>query len=159
MRKESVVATDDCPIAEMSVNPKETDTPFRIRAFLSFTKEDTALADLFKISLERRCPCLEILQHPVREAYDEDWKIHCENKIVQSTILICLVGNSTHGSSAVAWELGMGLALGKRVITFNLVSGSPPVPAILKQNSMEPIGGSLEQMFSNVSHEILANAS
>ena len=131
-------------------------TPFRVRAFLSFTREDTALANSFKISLERRCTCLELLEHPVREVYDANWKIHCEKKISQSSFLICLVGNLTYGSAAVTWEIGVGLALGKRVIAFNLVNGSPPVPEILKRNSMEPLGGALEEMFSKIEHVVQA---
>ena len=111
-------------------------------AFLSFATKDKALVDGFRNEIMLRQPNIELLDHAADEDYRADWKHHCARKIHQSAVLICLVGASTHESEAVAWEIGRGLALGKRVVAVNLTRRPARMPAILAQNAIEPLPSS-----------------
>ena len=91
-----------------------------LRAFLSSATEDQRLVDAFSSRMERQHPDLEILDHAVRDHYEENWRQECARKIARSDMLICFVGATTHRSDAVAWEVQCGLSLGKRIITVNL---------------------------------------
>ena len=68
---------------------------------------------------------------------------------MRSSLVICLIGNSTHKSEAVTWEVAKGLALGKRVLAVNLVE-SPPFPDILKADGVTLIGMNHHDFFSDV---------
>ena len=121
---------------------------FEIRGFLSFTDTDKTLAHSFKRDLERAFPNLEILDHPVKEKYEKDWKSHCEKKISKSSFLICLIGNRTRNSAAVKWEIGKGLALGKFIIAINMTENSSSMPEFLKRNSVVHIEADSGEIFS-----------
>ena len=87
----------------------------QFRAFLSHATRDAELVDAFRARIKRHHPDVELIDHAVRGHYDEDWQGECDRKIYQSTVLVCLLGETTYGSAAVTWEIGRGLALGKRV--------------------------------------------
>lgn len=109
---------------------------------------DEALVASFKTVIKRRIPSLVLLDHPTRQLYDLDWQIHCRRKIDQSTILICLIGHSTYLSTAVDWEISLGISLGKPVIAVDLVDEDLPLPDILKMHSIAPIRGANDIAFS-----------
>ena len=111
-------------------------------AFLSFTTKDKVLVDGFRNEIEVQQPNIELLDHAADENYEVDWRHDCARKIHRSAVLICLVGASTHESEAVAWEIGRGLALGKRVVAVNLTRRPVRMPAILAQNAIEPLPSS-----------------
>ena len=108
----------------------------RFRVFLSFVTEDKPLVDDFKLELESRYPNLLLLDHVVQDRYDRNWKRGCAEKIDQSTLLICLIGTTTHRSEPVAWEIDRGLSHGKRVVAFNLMDHPVRVPDVLVTNSI-----------------------
>ena len=109
-----------------------------VRAFLSFTTEDKPLAEAFRIRIGLQHPDLELLDHAVKDSYEDDWKRECARKIDQSAVLICLVGATTYRSQAVAWEIDHGLSLGKRVVAVNLTPDRVRVPEVLTRNAIEP---------------------
>ena len=109
-----------------------------VRAFLSFATEDKPLVEAFRNRIGMQHPGLELLDHAVKDSYEEDWKRECARKIDQSGVLICLVGATTHRSQAVAWEIDHGLSLGKRVVAINLTPDRVLVPEVLAHNAIEP---------------------
>ena len=109
-----------------------------VRAFLCFATEDKPLVEAFRNRIGLQHPDLKLLDHAVNDSYEEDWKRECARKIDQSTVLICLVGATTHQSQAVAWEIDRGLSLGKRVVAVSLTPDGVPVPEILARNAIEP---------------------
>ena len=137
------------PPTQMTTGTNTRNAP-HVRAFLSFTMNDGTLVASFKTTIKRQCPSLELLEHPVRRIYQEDWKHQCEMKIRKSALIICLIGNSTHKSEAVTWEIAKALALGKRILAVNLVGGEPPLPDILKTEGIIPIGMNAHNIFSDV---------
>ena len=109
-----------------------------VRAFLSFTTEDKPLVEAFRIRIGLQHPDLELLDHAVKDSYEDDWQRECARKIDHSAVLICLVGATTHRSQAVAWEIDHGLSLGKRVVAVNLTPDRVRVPEVLTRNAIEP---------------------
>ena len=120
-----------------------------VRAFLSFATADKPLVEVFRNLIGLQHPDLELLDHAVNDSYEEDWKRECARKIGQSTVLICLVGATTHRSRAVAWEIDHGLSLGKRVVAVNLTRDAVPVPEILARNAIEPHYGGIAGIVSS----------
>jgi len=108
------------------------------RAFVSFATDDAEIASNFRRLIERQHPHLELVDHAARDDYQPNWKAHCERKIKDAAVLICLLGPSTHKSAPVAWEIDRALALGKQVIAVNLTEGAVRVPEILCRHSIEP---------------------
>ena len=140
-----------------TMNSQQDKFTSNVCGFLSFTNSDRELANSFKINLNRRFPQLHILEHPVRKVYEKDWKSHCELKINNSSFLICLVGNFTHSSRAVEWEVNRGLALGKQVIAINLIDKLPLIPNFLKVHSIEPIKGKIEEVLTQINGDYIFN--
>ena len=130
--------------------------PPPLRAFLSFAAEDKALASAFRNRIEQLHPDLELLDHAADENYEKNWKPHCAKKIDQSSVVICLVGASTHRSQAVAWEIDRGLSLGKHVVAVNLTRRAVPVPEILTRNAIEPLPSSVRSLLPSVAELGLA---
>ncbi len=114
----------------------------RLCAFLSFATKDKALVDAFRRKLELRHPNVELLDHAVDNRYEENWKLDCDRKIQESALLICLIGDTTHQSNPVSWEIGRGLALGKRVVAVNLMDRPLRIPELLERNSIELLSSS-----------------
>lgn len=136
------------------MKPTRTVVAVAASAFLSFSTCDEALVSSFKETITRRVPSLILLEHPTQEIYDRDWQTHCNRKIDQSTVIICLIGHSTYLSTAVAWEISRGMSLGKPVIAVDLVDDAPAVPDILKEHSIEPIRGANDTAFSHAAQII-----
>lgn len=109
-----------------------------VRAFLSFTSRDAPMVEVFRARLGRQHPDIELLDHAVKDIYEEDWKRECATKIDRSELLICLLGATTHRSQAVAWEIDRGLSLGKRIVAIDLTPEGVRVPEILVRNAIEP---------------------
>ena len=114
----------------------------QLRAFLSFATADKLLVEALKPRIVQQHPDVELLDHAVNGSYEHDWKRECARKIDRSTVLVCLVGATTHRSRAIAWEIDHGLSLGKRVVAVNLTrDAAVPVPEVLVRNAIEPQHG------------------
>ena len=122
----------------------------QLRAFLSYATRDAALVDVVRDRIKWHHPNVELIDHAVRDHYDEDWQDECDRKIHQSAVLVCLLGETTYGSTAVTWEIGRGLALGKRVVAVNLTDRTLQVPEILERHAIEPLPRTAHTLFSGV---------
>ena len=109
-----------------------------VRVFLSFATNDAPLVDAFRDRITRQHPNIELLDHAVKDTYEEDWKRECARKIDQSEMLMCLVGPTTHRSQAVAWEIDHGMSLGKRIVAIHLGIAGVKVPEVLARYAIEP---------------------
>ena len=147
----AVCPTAPCVIAIMQPYASESKAiSSPLRAFLSFATEDRALVDAFRSELKLQNPNIELLDHAAVDDYEQDWKRACARKIDQSAVLICLVGASTHQSKAVSWEIGRGLALGKRVVAVNLSRRTVRIPEVLIRNAIEPLPRTVSALLSSV---------
>ena len=126
-------------MTSMHAQVSETTTAQRrLRAFLSFATADGPLVEAFRSRIGRQHPGVELLDHAVKDSYDEDWKRACATKIDRSELLICLVGATTHRSQAVAWEIHRGLSLGKHIVAVKLSTDGVRIPEVLARHAIQP---------------------
>lgn len=109
-----------------------------VRVFLSFATADKPLVEAFRSRIGRQHPAVELLDHAVKDSYEEDWKRACARKIDQSEALICLIGATTHRSQAVAWEIDRGLSLGKPIVAVRLSTDRVRIPEVLARHAIRP---------------------
>jgi len=110
-----------------------------LNVFLSFATEDKHLVDLFRGQAKNEHSGLEFRDYSVKEPFDAAWKINCERIIGLCSVLICLVGEDTHRSDAVNWEIKKAEELGKGIMAVCLAKPDPPLPEALEELRIQPI--------------------
>jgi DNA-directed RNA polymerase subunit L len=93
----------------------------RPRVFISFHVEDEAMIDLLR-SQAKTSDKLEFTDYSVKEPFDEKWKTQCTERIKQSKVFICAIGEYTASREAVKWEINKAYELGKPVFGVRLHS-------------------------------------
>lgn len=97
-----------------------------VHVFLSFDSDDLDLVNLFRGQAKNENSDLEFADYsvkdPINSENDPYLKQEIKEKIKQSSIVVCLVGESTHRSDWVEWELETGHELGKCLIGVRLRS-------------------------------------
>lgn len=87
--------------------------------FLSFVVEDLTLVNLFRGQARNRNSDLEFSDFSVREPYNStnaDYiRSQIRDRINAASVLLCLIGPTTHTSQWVDWEIKTASALGKRI--------------------------------------------
>ena len=96
--------------------------------FLSFVEEDLNLVNMFRGQAKNKNLDLEFDDYSVKEPINSEnapyIKQEIREKITKSSIVLCLIGRSTHKSSWVEWELETGYELDKCLIGVRLHSDS-----------------------------------
>lgn len=85
------------------------------RVFISFHMEDRHAKELLVQQARSDRFDLEFVNYAVNEPFDDRWKTQCTERIRQSSVTICLIGEKTHQREAVNWELNKSYELGKKV--------------------------------------------
>ena len=106
----------------------------QVNAFLSFSTDDRRSASVFDQRMSATFSNLELLGQPLTSTYDKDWQRRCNEKLQDCAFLICLIGEKTIHSAAVAWEIGRAIELTKPVLPVVLHSCSECLMPILHQN-------------------------
>lgn len=79
------------------------------RVFLSFVEEDLDLVNLFRGQAKNKNSSLEFSDYSVQEPYDSNNAAYIRSKIREriaaASVTICLIGNDTHKSKWVNWEI------------------------------------------------------
>lgn len=91
------------------------------RVFISFHIEDEAMIKLLR-DQAKNSDKLEFTDYSVKEPFDEKWKTQCTERLKQSSVLICTIGEDTHSREAVLWEINKAYDLGKPVFAVRLHS-------------------------------------
>lgn len=106
------------------------------RVFLSFQAEDIRFANLLRATAANDRFDLEFYDESVKEAYNsnsaEYIKTKIRAKIDRATYTICLIGDSTHKSDWVCWELSESIKKDKGIICMAL-------PEILRATLPSPV--------------------
>lgn len=106
-----------------------------MRAFLSFTMEDLAAAREFKTRVGSS-PGLTLVDYPVLDEFEPNWKERVRELIQQADVLICLVGQHTHLSQPVAWELAEAFTC-RRVVVAVLLDSGLQLPHPLRERDVQ----------------------
>jgi hypothetical protein len=79
------------------------------RVFLSFVEEDLDLVNLFRGQAKNKNSSLEFSDYSVKEPYDSTNAAYIRSKIREriaaASVTICLIGEDTHRSRWVSWEI------------------------------------------------------
>ena len=122
----------------------------RVNAFLSFSTDDHCSASAFDQEMSAAFANLELLGQPLTSTYDKDWQRRCNEKLQDCAFLICLVGETTYRSAAVAWEIGRAIELAKPVLPVVLHACTKRLMPILRENSIFPYSAGLCLTHSSV---------
>ena len=95
-------------------------------AFLSFVVEDKTAVDLFRGQARNKNSRLQFDDYSVTTPFnssDADYiRQQIAQKIRSASVTICLIGETTHSSSWVAWEIRKSVELGNRLLGVRLHS-------------------------------------
>jgi hypothetical protein len=79
------------------------------RVFLSFSHEDLDLVNLFRGQAKNRNSDLEFFDWSVKDPYESTNAVYIRSKIREriraAAVTVCLIGDETHGSKWVDWEI------------------------------------------------------
>ncbi|MDN3312034.1 TIR domain-containing protein [Microbacterium oryzae] len=95
--------------------------------FLSFVEEDLALVRLFRGQAKNKKSALEFDDYSVKEPYNSTNATYIRSqisaKIRAASVTIVLIGDDTHKSEWVEWEIAKSVELGNKVIGVRLKAG------------------------------------
>jgi len=105
--------------------------------FLSFEAGDVTLVNLFRGQAKNKNNDLEFSDYSVKDAFDSQNADYIRQQITKlikmASVTICLIGNDTHKSRWVNWEIGKSAELGKKLLGVRLHSSDDDiVPKALK---------------------------
>lgn len=110
----------------------------RVNVFLSFSTSDHRSASLLDQDMSTAFGKLHLLGQPWTSMYDRDWQSRCNEKLQDCACLICLIGETTYRSAAVAWEISRAVELAKPVLPVVLDARIKRLPPALRGNSIFP---------------------
>jgi len=114
------------------------------RVFISFHIEDEAMIELLRTQA-KNSDKLEFVDYSVKEPFDEKWKTQCTERIKQSKVLVCAIGEDTYSREAVNWEIEKAYELGKPVFGVRLHSeASDRIPHALVTHGAKILPWKLE---------------
>ena len=114
--------------------------------FLSFAIEDHELVALFRGQAKNKQLDLEFRDYSIKEAFESAWKTNCERIIRMCSAKICLVGNSTHKSDAVDWEIRKSAELGNGIMAVYLGDNNVIVPKALRELGITPVPWGIDRI-------------
>ena len=110
-------------------------TDYQRNVFISYDIADKAMVRfLANQAKDDRFPFV-FRDYSVKEPFEERWKSHVRERISQTSAVIVGIGENTHNSKAVDWEIGEAHRQGKQVIGVRLQSSqNHQVPSALKEH-------------------------
>ena len=109
-------ADDSDKIFQSSLDEVERAFSESRNVFISFDIDDEAQVNLLRIQAKDDKFPFEFRDYSVKEPFEEKWKSHVKERISQTTAVIVMIGENTHLSTAVDWEIREAHRQGKPVI-------------------------------------------
>ena len=129
--QDSAAIVDEVPV----ISSRRPDDRL-VNAFFSFSTGDHRSASLFDQTLSCALENIQLLGQPVTNRFEKDWQRKCNEKMRHCAFLICLVGENTHRSAAVAWEVGRAIELAMPVLPVALNPRAGRPPPVFRANSI-----------------------
>jgi hypothetical protein len=148
-------------IARREISQRAPPQPRR-RVFLSFKGEDKPQVDDFRSKAKDQNSDIDFIDYslnvPFRSENAEYIKRGIRERIKASSVTVVLVGEQTHESEWVDWEIRESISQGKGVIAVSLpTSGRPPVA--LADHGISPISINHESEISQAIQSAAENRS
>lgn len=100
------------------------------RAFISFEMEDRWARDFLVQQSRDKRNDIEFVDYSVQNPWDTSWKTQCRERIGRTKGTIVLIGDTTHKSEAVLWEIAETARQGHYLFGIQISSGKAyPVPS------------------------------
>lgn len=130
-------------IARIEIKRKKP-PQLRRRVFLSFRGTDKDLADEFRSRAKDKESDLDFIDFslvvPIRSDNAEYIKRGIRDRIRASSVTVVLIGETTHKSEWVDWEIRESIKLGKGVVAVRLKDDpSLKTPKALEENGIKPL--------------------
>ena len=110
------------------------------RVFISFHMDDRHAKELLVQQAKSDKFDLEFINYAVNEPFDEKWKTQCKERIKQTSVTICLIGENTYQRDAVDWELNISYDLGHNVFGVRIYKDKNHViPKPIRDNNSKVI--------------------
>lgn len=75
------------------------------RAFISFEMEDRWARDFLVQQAKDKRNDIEFVDYSVQDPFNSAWKTECKKRLARTKGTIVLIGETTHLSEAVLWEI------------------------------------------------------
>lgn len=99
------------------------------RAFISFEMEDRWARDFLVQQAKDKRNDIEFVDYSVQNPWDSSWKTQCKARIGRTSGTIVLIGETTHTSDAVIWEIAETARQGHYIFGIQIDSNKThPVP-------------------------------
>lgn len=120
----------------------------RIRnVFISFHVDDEKQVNLLRAQAKNENFDIEFRDYSIKEPFDEKWKTNCRDRIAQTSMVICMIGEKTAERDAVIWELEEAYRQGKKVIGVRIYRDeNHPVPKPLVEHGARIIDWNLAEI-------------
>ncbi len=123
-------AEDSEKIFQSSID--EAERAFSV--FISFDVDDEAQVNLLRSQAKDERFPFEFRDYSVKEPFEDKWKSHVKERIMQTSSFIVMIGDKTHTSLAVDWEIREAHRQGKRVIGIRISKNkSAEIPHALQE--------------------------
>lgn len=93
------------------------------RAFISFEMEDRWARDFLVQQARDKRNDIEFVDYSVQNPWDSSWKMQCRERIGRTKGTIVLIGETTHNSEAVLWEIAETTRQGHYIFGIQINSG------------------------------------
>jgi len=103
-----------------SENGVKTSVEHQRNVFISFDMDDVGMVTLLRNQAKDDRFPFEFRDYSVKEPFESKWKSNVRNRIELTSAVIIAIGENTHKSEAVDWEIREAHRQGKRVIGVRL---------------------------------------
>jgi len=97
---------------------------------------------------------LEFVNFAVNEPFDDRWKAQCKERIKQTSVTICFIGENTHQREAVNWELKTSYELGNKVFGIRIYRDrNHIIPAPIREHNSKIIAWNIQDIVAELERD------
>jgi hypothetical protein len=128
------------------------------KVFISFDMDDRGMVELLR-NQAKESDTLDFYDNSLQEPFTEKWKTNITPIIGGSALLIAAVGEKTHTSPAVEWEIEKAYELGVPVIGMRLHSERQHIlPKPLRDHNAKIVPWNLEEIQKAIDAKAISKA-
>ncbi len=114
------------------------------KIFISYKYEDNAEKNGIEGALRNPNNSIDALsvseRNDLRSQGENAVKNYLRERIRKSDVVVCLIGQDTHNSQMVQWELEVATSLGKRIVPVQIRGTSGGPPKLIRDRNISIIG-------------------
>lgn len=121
------------------------------RVFISFHMDDLHAKELLVEQAKSDKFDLEFINYALDEPFSDSWKTRCKERIKQTSVTICLIGEKTAFRDAVLWELDTSYDLENKVFGVRIYRDkSHIVPEPIRRNGSKVLLWSISDIVAEL---------